>query len=122
LTADLEAIGLVRRKGAMLAQLGEVAGDDRQPADSRPIAEWFIDEVRAAKSHGRLEELTALLPHTGIRRKRWWHPRPAAIESDDYVEDDEDQDDPDDDADVGLIAITAGPPRVNYAAQLAARG
>jgi hypothetical protein len=106
----------------MRAQLDDLAGDERLSADSRPIVEWFIDEVRSAKSNGRLDELTALFPHAGIRRKRWWHGRPTAIESGAYTDDeDEDQDDPDDDADAGMLAIAAAPARVNCAAQLAAR-
>lgn len=76
---DLAALAIARRKGVMLAQLDALAGDDRLAAESRPTVEWFRDEVKAATTDGRLDELAALLPQAGIRRRHWWQGQPAAI-------------------------------------------
>lgn len=92
---DLDAIALARRKGIMLAQLDALAGDDRLDAGSGPVIEWFAAGVRAATSPGRLDELAALLPQAGIRRRRWWQGQPA-IETADYGDDEDDQDEDDD--------------------------
>jgi hypothetical protein len=76
---DLAALALVRCKGIMLAELAELADDDRLTEESRPVVEWFRERVKAASSGHRLDELAALLPDAGIRRRRWWHGQPAAI-------------------------------------------
>jgi hypothetical protein len=89
---DLEALELARRKGVMLVQLDELAADDRLDHASRPVIDWFRDEVKAASNGARLDELAALLPQAGIRRRRWWHGKPAALTTG-YDEDDEDDED-----------------------------
>jgi hypothetical protein len=98
---DLEALGLARRKGIMLGQLAELAADDRLDPASLPVVEWFREQIKDAASDGRLDELAALLPEAGIRRRHWWHGQPAAIEPADYDDGDQadglDYDDEDDD-------------------------
>jgi hypothetical protein len=89
---DMEAIALAERKGIMLGQLAEVAGDARLHPASVPIVEWFADQVRAAKTDDRLTELADLLPDAGIRRRHWWQGEPAAIETGGYDQADDDQD------------------------------
>jgi len=96
---DMEAIELAARKGVMLGQLAEVAGDTRLHPASVPIVEWFADQVRAAKTDDRLTELADLLPDAGIRRRHWWQDEPAAIEISGY--DDGDQADDDQAGDYG---------------------
>ncbi|HEY1621758.1 MAG TPA: hypothetical protein VGG25_29325 [Streptosporangiaceae bacterium] len=76
---DVAAIALARHKGVLLGQLGELGADDRLHPESLPVVEWFAAEVRAARSGERLSELTALLPGAGIRRRRFWQGKPAAI-------------------------------------------
>lgn len=111
---DLEAIGLARRKGVMLAQLAALAADDRLHPESVPVIEWLAGQVRAAGTSTRLDDLAALAadPAAGIRRRRWWHSEPAAF-STGYGTDDEDGEDQDGDpgpaAPVARLAITAGP-------------
>ena len=87
---DLEAISLAQRKGVMLAQLRQLAADDRLHPESVPVVEWFTSEVQAAKSQHRLDELAGLLPQAGIRRRRWWQGEPAAIGAPVYDDDDQD--------------------------------
>ena len=86
---DLEALALAGRKGVMLAQLRALADDDRLHPESLPKVEWFAEQVRAAGTDARLDELAELLAVAGIRRRRWWQGQPAAIEAPVY--DDEDQ-------------------------------
>ena len=116
---DTEAIGLAQRKGVMLAQLAGLAADDRLDPVSVPIIEWFREQVKDARGGGRLDELNELLPESGIRRRRWWQGRPAAIEAGED-EDDEDEDDEDgtEDEDPASRAAPAG---IDYAAGLAVR-
>ena len=59
---DLAEIGLARRKGVMLGQLGELAANPRLDQASVPVVEWFREQVHTARSDGRLDELAALLP------------------------------------------------------------
>ncbi len=99
---DLDAIELAKRKGIMISQLGQLAADDRLHPESRPVVEWFAQQVRDAAAGTRLDELAALLPGAGIRRAHWWQGSPAAIETEPYdgEDDGEDQgDDAEDDAD-----------------------
>jgi len=131
---DLDAIGLARRKGVMLAQLDALAADDRLDPASMPVVEWFRAQVKDAAGDGRLDELAALLPEAGIRRRRWWHRQPAAItagyadedDEDDSGEDEgqdyEDQDYEDQDGS-GMPAIRAAPARAaDYAGAMSALG
>jgi hypothetical protein len=115
---DLEGIGLAQRKGAMLAQLAGLAADDRLDPVSLPIIEWFRKEVADAGGAGRLDELTELLPDSGIRRRRWWQGRPAALEAGYGDDDDEEYEDGDDEEGPVPGAGRAG---VDYAAELRAR-
>jgi hypothetical protein len=116
---DLEAIGLARRKGVMLAQLDALAADDRLHPESIPVVEWLAGEVRAATTGRRLDELAELAadPAAGIRRRRWWHGQPAALPA---AYDDEDQADENGD-DPGTIAAAGPGPGIDYAVELAAR-
>lgn len=127
---DLAALALARRKGIMLAQLDAVADDDRLAEESRPVIEWFRDEVKAARSEARLEELAELYPQAGIRRRRRWQGAPAALESlpDDGWEQDDEEDQDDEQTSSGAdgrrLAIVAAPGAtagVDFAAELAAR-
>lgn len=95
---DLEALGLARRKGVMLAQLAALAADDRLDPASVPAVEWFREQVKGAASDGRLDELAALLPEAGIRRRRWWQGQPAALTAG-YADEDDEPDDDEDQAD-----------------------
>jgi hypothetical protein len=98
---DLEAIGLARRKGVMLAQLAELGIDDRLHPESRPVVDWFAEQVKAAASGARLDELAARLPEAGIRRRGWLTSRPAALPVADDYDDEHQADDADCDDDVG---------------------
>jgi len=93
---DLVAIELERRRGVMLAQLGELADDDRLHPESVPVVGWYTAEVRAARTETRLDELADLAsgPDSGIRRRHWWQSQPAGLV---LVADDDDQDDEPDD-------------------------
>lgn len=99
---DLEAVALARRKGIMLDQLdqldqlGQLAGDGRLHPESRPVVEWFADQVKTANGQARLEELAVLLPEAGIRRHHWWQSSPATLDAARFGDDHEDQDDEDD--------------------------
>jgi len=95
---DLEAIALAKRKGVMLAQLGALADHPRFDPASLPVIDWFRDQVKDARADGRLDELAALLPEAGIRRRHWWQGRPAAIEPPPYDDEGQDYED-DEDAD-----------------------
>jgi integrase len=107
----------------MLAQLDRLADDDRLDPESLPVVEWFRDEVKAAATGGRLDELAALLPQAGIRRRRWWHGRPA-LDSAGYL-DDEDQAD-EDDADelpaAGVPVRAIAAPALDHAGIVRANG
>jgi DNA-directed RNA polymerase subunit RPC12/RpoP len=96
---DLEALGLARRKGVMMAQLAALAADERLDPASVPVVEWFREQVKDAASDGRLDELAALLPEAGIRRRHWWQGQPAAITAGYADEDDEPEEGEDDDED-----------------------
>jgi hypothetical protein len=114
---DLDAIALARRKGVMLAQLGQLATDDRLDPASLPVVEWFRDQVEDAAGDRRLDDLAGLLPEAGIQRRRWWQ-QPAAITGAAYDDDDDMYDD-------GGQACDGLPGRpaavIDYAAELAAR-
>lgn len=84
---DLDAIRLAKRKGFMLAQLDRLGADDRLHPESRPVVEWFAEEVKTAAAGARLDELAALLPDADIRRAHWWQGTPAEIEPADYNDD-----------------------------------
>lgn len=106
---DLEALGLARRKGVMLAQLAALAADDRLDPASLPVVEWFREQVKDAASDARLDELAALLPEAGIRLRRWGHGQAAAIiagyaDEDDEPGEDEDDEDQADEHEVVLAA------------------
>jgi hypothetical protein len=82
----------------MLAQLKTLADDRRLDPVHLPEVEWFADEVRAARSQGRLDELADLFREAGIRRRRW-RDGPAALtagvaldEDDTGYPDDKDED------------------------------
>ena len=119
---DTEAIALAQRKGVMLAQLAQLAADDRLDPASVPIVEWFREQVKDARGGGRLDELAErlreCLSEGSIRRRRFWQGRPAAIEA--GYDDDQDGDDQDDD---GSLAVTGYAPAsaVDYAAEMDAR-
>jgi hypothetical protein len=67
---DLEALDLAGRKGVMLRQLHSVADDDRLDPISLPKVEWFAEQVKAAASGARLDELAALFAEAGIRQRQ----------------------------------------------------
>lgn len=109
---DLEAIEVARRKGLMLMQLGQLADDKRLHPASLPVVDWFRNQVKDARHNSRLDELAALLPEAGIRRRHFWQSDPAAIEASYYDDDDEDQDyEPDSQSDrqPRHLAIAAAP-------------
>jgi hypothetical protein len=87
---DLEALGLAGRKGLMLGQLRALADDDRLDPASVLKVEWFAEQVKAAASAARLDELAALFGEAGIRRRRWWQQPPAALTAG-YADDDDGQ-------------------------------
>lgn len=87
--ADLEALDLAGRKGVMLGQLRDLAEGDRLDDASRLKAEWFAEQVKTAPNAARLDELAALFTEARIRPRRWWHPRPAALATADYDDEDE---------------------------------
>jgi hypothetical protein len=60
---DLEALNLARHKGIMLRELDTLATDD---PDSLPEIEWFREQVKAATSAARVDELDALLRETAV--------------------------------------------------------
>lgn len=130
---DLEALDLAGRKGIMLAQLRAAAGDDRLDPASLPKVEWFADQVKTAAAGGRLDELAALWQESGIRPRRWWQGRPAAITAgygadaeDGYAASGEDGEDHDDEPAARLATpagIAAGQPqRATWADAFAAYG
>jgi hypothetical protein len=131
---DLEALSLARSKGVMLAQLAQLAADDRLHPESRPVVEWFAEQVRSAGTAARLDELAALLPEASIRRRHWWQGAPDAIEAGTYDDEDdqgddeyEDYDDEQDDEPAELaappaIAAQQQRERATWADALAARG
>lgn len=116
---DLEALDLAGRKGIMLGQLRGLADGDRLDSASLLKVEWFAEQVKAAASGARLGELAALFAEAGIRPRRFWQARPAALTAgyddedteDGYAEyaDDEDQDDEPPAARPALRAIGAAP-------------
>jgi hypothetical protein len=112
---DLDALALARRKGVMLAQLAQLADDDRLHPESRPVVEWLADQVKTAAAETRLNELAALLPEAGIRRRHRWQGRPAALaavpawEDDDQDQDDEDGDDYDSGGSAGPVPLALAP-------------
>lgn len=94
---DLESIGLAGHKGAMLARLRALAGNERLGPAELPKIEWFAEQVRAAASGSRLAELAALFAEACIKPRGWWQWRPvlAAVsgDGDGYADyDGEDQD------------------------------
>jgi len=92
---DLDALDLAGRKGIMLGQLGGLADADRLDDASRLKIEWFAEQVKAAATAARLDELAALFGEAGIRPRRWWQGKPAAITAG-YADDEDTEDDYDD--------------------------
>lgn len=134
---DLEALALAGRKGVMLDQLRALADGDRLDPASVLKAEWFAEQVKAAASAARLDDLAALFAEAGIRPRRWWHGKPAAITAgyddddgeDDYAGyDDDGEDQPAGSAVLATPASISGqqhrtqPQRATWADALAARG
>jgi len=125
---DLAALALVHRKGVILNRLAPLANDDRLTEELRLAVEWFREQVKAANSEHRVDELAGLLTEVGIRRRRWWHAEPAAIIAPawDHENDSEDLDHDDDadldDSDAGQVRAVEGAPAPDYAAALASRG
>lgn len=122
---DLEAIEMAQAKGAILGHLDQLASDARLHPDSRPVVEWFAEQVKAATGRGRLDELIALLP-TSIKKRHWWQSGPPAL---DPAASDEDQDqDYDDDEPSGTVlalpadAVIKVPQRATWAEALDAIG
>lgn len=99
---DLEALDLAGRKGIMLGQLSALIESGRLDDPSRMKTEWFCEQVKAATTGARLDEMAVLWDDAGIRPRRWWQPRPAAItagwaeddDEDDYADDDGQDDEP----------------------------
>ena len=115
---DLEVLALEDRKGPMLDQLDALADDDELDTASRRKVGWFRDQVESAQSDARLDELAALFPRAGIRRRRWWHDEPVAeLDSAGSGYDGDGQGDDDSRAATGHAPASA----VDYAAELAAR-
>jgi hypothetical protein len=117
---DLEALALARRKGTMGAQLAALADDGKLTDDSAAVVAWFAEQVKAAASAARLDELVELFAEAGIRRRRFWQGRPAAITA---GYDDEDDDEGQDDEPARLHAVPdddrRGPQRTAWAEALA---
>jgi hypothetical protein len=88
---DLEALDLAGRKGVMLGQLRDLAATDRLDPASVLKVEWFAEQVKAAAAGARLDELAALFGEAGIRPRRWWQGRAAAITAG-YDDEDTDED------------------------------
>jgi hypothetical protein len=72
-------LALAGRKGIMLGQLRALADDGRLGPASVLKVEWFAEQVKAAPGAARLDEMAALFGEAGIRPRRWWQPRPAAL-------------------------------------------
>lgn len=130
---DLEALTLAGRKGVMLGQLHGVAADERLDAAAVLEVEWFAEQVKAAETGARLDELAALYAEAGIGPRRWWQARPAPLtagypgEDDDGVvdgyvvyDDDEDRGDEPAPLPAGRAAIAAPPRRATWADAFAA--
>lgn len=97
---DLEALDLAGRKGVMLGQLRDLAADERLDPASQLKVEWFAEQVKGAAGAARLDELAALFSEAGIRRRRFWQGRPAALTAG-YAGEDSDDEDEDGDGDAG---------------------
>jgi len=115
---DLEALALARRKGAMGAQLAALADDERLTPDSAAVVAWFAEQVKAAASGARLDELVELFADAGIRRRRFWQGKPAALTAG-YDEDQADEPAPPRPA---LAAVPAVPHQMTWAEAIAASG
>jgi hypothetical protein len=89
---DLEALELARRKGIMRGQLDAIAADDRLTPESLAAVEWFAEQVKAATTAQRLDELADLYAVQKIRRRGLFQARPPAITAG-YAEDDDGQGD-----------------------------
>ena len=97
----------------MRGQLDDIAADDRLTPDSRAVVEWFAEQVKAATTGQRLDDLADLYDAEKIRRRHWWDGRPAAItagyaEDDDGPGDEDEYDDEDDDG-PGTAVVLATP-------------
>lgn len=110
---DLEVLALEDRKGPMLDQLDTLADDGKLDTASVRKVGWFRGQVESARSDARLDELAALYPRAGIRRRRWWHDEPVAELDSGH----DGQDDDDSRAATGQAPAAA----VDYVAELAAR-
>lgn len=102
---DLEALDLAERKGVMLGQLHDLTAEDKLTPGSAMKAEWFAEQVKAATTGTRLDELAERFKDAGIRRRHWWHDRPALSAGYDD-EDDEDGYDEDDEPDTTVVLAT----------------
>jgi hypothetical protein len=113
---DLEALELARRKGIMRGQLDAIADDGRLTPESLAAVEWFAEQVKAATTGQRLDELADLYAVQKIRRRGWLQGRPPAItagyaEDDDDGQGDDDQDDDDwPDPDAARTAVALATP------------
>jgi hypothetical protein len=107
---DLEALELARRKGIMRGQLDDIADDDRLTPESRAAVEWFAEQVRAATTGQRLDDLADLFAAEKISRRHWWQGQPGAITAG-YAEADDGQGDEDewDDDGPGTAVVLATP-------------
>lgn len=125
---DLEALKLAGRRGTMLGELRRLAGDERLDDSAAMKVEWFTDEVRAARSGARLDELVELFAAEQIRPRGWFQ-RPVSITAGhadadgelDYDEDDED-DGPATVAGTTPVSITSRARQPTWADAIAARG
>jgi hypothetical protein len=125
---DLEALGLAGRKGLMLGELRRLAADDRLDDASVMKVEWFAEQVKAAASGARLDDLADLFAAERIKPRGWFQ-RPVAITAG-YAEDD-DEDDEDQDDEPAALATPAAiaaqqhraqPKRMTWAEAIAACG
>jgi hypothetical protein len=89
---DLAALDLAGRKGVMLGELRELTASGKLDDAGVMKAEWFAEQVKAAASLARLDDLIALFREAGPRPRRWWQQRPA-LTGDTYAPEDDDGED-----------------------------
>ena len=126
---DAERRDVAERKAVLAGELRKLLDTGGLDDGSAGRAESYLDDVRAAGTMARLDELVEEFQGERLRKRGWFGGRvPAEIGAGDH---DEDQDDGDDDGgkdqdqagdDRGWPrAIPAAPPPVDYAAELAIR-